>query len=151
MTKKMKIFIQCYVLIKGGEIVYIVIIGSGRIGSTTARELGDSGHDVVIIDNSIENLTNTGSSFNGQKIKGIEFDNDTLIEAGIEKADVFLALTPDDNKNIVACRIAKDIFGVKKVIARVGNINIENMYKALGIETVNPISLAVSAIENKIF
>ncbi|WP_027626075.1 potassium channel family protein [Clostridium lundense] len=131
--------------------MYIVIIGSGRIGSTTARKLGDNGHDVVIIDSSVENLENTGGSFNGQKIKGIEFDNDTLIEAGIEKADVFLALTPDDNKNIVACRIAKDIFSVKKVIARVSNANIENMYKALGIETVNPISLAVSTIENKIF
>lgn len=131
--------------------MYIVIVGSGRVGSAVAEKLGNSGHDVVIIDNNTENLANIVSSFNGQKIKGIEFDNDTLIEAGIEKADVFLALTPDDNKNIVACRIAKDIFSVKKVIARVSNLNIEDMYKALGIEIVNPINLAVSAIENKIF
>lgn len=131
--------------------MHAIIVGCGRLGSTIARYLGEDGHDVVIIDNDRERLNNVESSFNGIKIKGIEFDTDTLMEAGIDKADIFLALTPDDNKNIMACKIAKDIFGVKKVIGRVSNLNMESAYVDLGIDVINPIKLAVNSLNKKMF
>lgn len=130
--------------------MYIVIIGCGRLGSTVARELSSEGHDIAIIDNDIDNLDRLGSGFNGQRIRGVEFDNDVFLDAGIDKADVFLALTSDDNTNIMASQIAHDIFGVKRVIARVCEPAKEFIYKRLGIETVKPIQLADEIIRNGI-
>lgn len=130
--------------------MYIVIIGCGRLGSTIARELG-SEHDVVVIDKDESNLSLLGIDFNGQIIQGVEFDNDILIEAGIDKSDVVLAVSPDDNTNIMALQTAKQIFGVKNVIARVSNLNMAPLYKSLGIDTVCPIRLTADVIKTKIF
>lgn len=132
------------------RIVYIVIIGCGRLGSTVAKKLSDEGHDITIIDNNIDNLDRLGSGFNGQRIRGVEFDNDVLLDGGIEKADVFLALTSDDNKNIMASQIASNIFEVKRVIARVCEPSKGSIYESLGIETVKPIQLADEVIRNSI-
>lgn len=130
--------------------MYVVIIGCGRLGSTVAKKLSDEGHDITIIDNNIDNLDRLGSGFNGQRIRGVEFDNDVLLDGGIEKADVFLALTSDDNKNIMASQIASNIFEVKRVIARVCEPSKGAIYESLGIETVKPIQLADEVIRNRI-
>lgn len=130
--------------------MYIIVIGSGRLGSTVARELSGE-HDVVVIDRHNENLERLGISFNGRVIQGTEFDVDVLKEAGIEKADVVLSLTPDDNTNIMALQTAKEIFGVKEVIGRVSNQNMMHIYKALGIEIISPIRLAVDVIKTRVF
>lgn len=130
--------------------MYIVIIGCGRLGSTVAKKLSDEGHDITIIDNNIDNLDRLGSGFNGQKIRGVEFDNDVLLDGGIDRADVFLALTSDDNTNIMASQIASNIFGVKRVIARVCEPSKEPIYESLGIEKVDPIQLADEVIRNSI-
>src|SRR5665647_2243096 len=82
--------------------MHIIIIGCGKLGSTLAKELSIAGHDISIIDHDNERLNVLGSGFNGLKIKGIEYDNDHLIEAGIKNADFVLAVTPDDNLNITA-------------------------------------------------
>lgn len=130
--------------------MYIVIIGCGRLGSNLAMELSSEGHDVVIIDNVEENLERLGSGFNGIRIKGVEFDNSILLEAGISNADVFLAMTPDDNINIMASQIARNIHGVRKVIARVSDPSREFIYNTLGIETINTVKLGAELIKNKI-
>jgi trk system potassium uptake protein TrkA len=130
--------------------MYIVIIGCGRLGSSLATELSSQGHDVAIIDNNSEDLDRLGSGFNGQRIRGVEYDNDILIEGGIDRADVFLAVTNDDNTNIMASQIAKNIFNVPRVIARVCEPDREFIYKTLGIETVNPTQLASDVIKNRI-
>lgn len=130
--------------------MYIIIVGCGRLGSTLARELSSEGHDISIIDSDNENLDRLGSGFNGQRIRGVEFDNDVLLDAGIDEADVFLAVTSDDNTNIMAAQIAKDIFEVKRVVARVCEPSKEFIYKRLGIETVKPIQLADEVIRNSI-
>jgi trk system potassium uptake protein TrkA len=132
------------------RIMYIVIIGCGRLGSTVAKKLSDEGHDIAIIDNDIDNLDRLGSGFNGHRIRGVEFDNDVLLDGGIDRADVFLALTSDDNTNIMASQIASDIFGVKRVIARVCEPAKEFIYKSLGIEIVEPIELTDEIIRNSI-
>ncbi len=118
--------------------MYIVIIGCGRIGSLLAMDLSNEGHDVVIIDNDRLKLDSLGSGFNGIRAKGVEFDNDVLSSAGLANADVFLAMTPDDNKNLVAAQVARQVFGVNRVIARVADPTKQFLYDQLGIETVCP-------------
>jgi trk system potassium uptake protein TrkA len=130
--------------------MYIVIIGCGRLGSGLAMELSNDGHDVVIVDKYGENLERLGSGFNGIRIKGVEIDNDTLMEAGIDKADIFLAMTPADNINIMASQIAKDIFKVPRVIARIYDPSREFVYRKLGLQTISPTELGINIIKNKI-
>jgi len=130
--------------------MYIVIIGCGRLGSNLAIEYSKEGHDVAIIDNIEENLDRLGSGFNGRRIKGVEIDNYTLIEAGINNADIFLALTPDDNINIMASQIAKNIHGVTTVIARNSDPSREFIYNRLGIECISAVKLVTNEIKNKI-
>lgn len=77
--------------------------------------------------------------FNGQRIKGIEFDSDNLTEAGIQKADALLAVTSDDNINITVSLVAKTIYHVPKIIARVNDPNRQYVYKILHIPTINPV------------
>lgn len=130
--------------------MYIVIIGCGRLGSGLAMELSNDGHDVVIIDKYAENLERLRSGFNGIRIKGVEIDNDVLMEAGIDKADVFLAMTPADNINIMASQIAKDIFKVPIVIARIFDPSREFIYRKLGLQTISPTEVSINIIKNKI-
>ncbi|MEG1741994.1 MAG: NAD-binding protein, partial [Acetivibrio sp.] len=80
--------------------MYIIIAGCGRLGSNLAKKLADAGHDVCVFDREGDKLSNLGSGFNGKRMKGIEYDNDNLLEGGIETADVLLAVTPDDNINL---------------------------------------------------
>ncbi len=130
--------------------MYVVIIGCGRLGSTLAKELSDEGHDIVIIDRNKERLDVLGSGFNGRKIRGIEFDNDILLDAGIENANVFLAMTPSDNINITCALIAQKIYHVPRIIARVCFPNREKIYEKLGIETISPTWLGAQIIKKRI-
>lgn len=130
--------------------MYVVIIGCGRLGSSLAMELSNEGHDIAIIDRDKERLNVLGSGFNGHKIKGIEYDNGHLIEAGIEKADVFLAITPDDNINITGALIAKNIYKVPRIIARVCYPNRKYIYEKLDIETIVPTQLGAQILKNRI-
>lgn len=126
--------------------MYIIIAGCGRIGGNLAKELSDNGHDLVIIDRDKDRLDELGTGLNAIRILGIEYDVDVLKEAGIERADVFLALTKNDSINITACQIAKNIFNVEKVIAKVSDINKEHIYKTLNIDYVNPIRLGIEEL-----
>lgn len=130
--------------------MYIIIIGCGRLGSTLARELSDNGHDVCILDRDIEKLSVLGSGFNGHKITGIEFDNDKLVEAGIHKADVLLAVTNDDNINITVSLIAKEMHKVPKIIARVNNPEKSYIYEKMEIETINPVLSGIDVLKSKL-
>lgn len=130
--------------------MYIIIIGCGKLGSTLAKELSISGHDISIIDHDSEKLNVLGSGFNGLKIKGIEFDNDNLMEAGITNADSVLAVTSDDNINITVSLIAKKIYNVPRMIARIGDPNRKYIYEMLGIETINPTQLGVEILKSRI-
>lgn len=130
--------------------MYIVIVGCGRIGSGLALELSNDGHDVSVIDSRENSLKRLGLGFNGQRINGVEIDKDILISAGIEMADVFLALTKDDNMNLMASQIAKDIFNVPAVFSRVYEPSKEFIYKKLGIETISATELFINVTKNKI-
>jgi len=128
--------------------VYILIIGCGRLGSTISQDLANSGHDICIIDRDAEKLRNLGTGFNGQRIQGIEFDNDNLLSGGIHQADVLLALTPDDNINITVCLVAAKIHHVARIIARVNDPSRKYIYDTLGIEIINPTQLSADILES---
>ena len=91
-----------------------------------------------------------GSGFNGIRLSGIEYDEDLLLESGIEQADLLLAVTPDENLNITVSLVAKKIYQVEKIIARVVNPNRTFIYDQLGIETINPIQVSVDLLKSKL-
>jgi trk system potassium uptake protein TrkA len=116
--------------------VHFVIMGCGRVGSTLARTLGRSGHDVAIIDADASAFRRLGTSFDGQTVTGIGFDRDTLIAAGIRDAYAFAAVSSGDNSNILAARVARETFGVEHVAARIYDPQRAMVYQRLGIPTV---------------
>lgn len=130
--------------------MYFVIIGCGRMGSMMAKNLSNEGHDISIIDRDKNKLEDLGSGFNGYRIRGVEFDEDVLMRAGIEKADIFIALSPDDNINLTCCQIAKDIFKVPRIIARVNDPEKENLFNKFNIENICPAKVAVGIINDKV-
>ena len=111
-------------------------MGCGRVGSTLAVDLEKSGHTVAVIDQNREAFRRLGANFNGRTVAGVGFDRDTLLEAGIEKADAFAAVSNGDNSNILAARVARETFGVKNVVARVYDPGRAEIYQRLGIPTV---------------
>jgi len=130
--------------------MHIVIIGCGKLGSNLAKGLSDEGNDICIIDRNGDKLNSLGSGFNGKRIKGIEFDSDKLIEAGVNEADVLLAVTSDDNINITVSLIAEKIFHVPNIIARVNDPQKNDIYNQLGINTINPIQYEIEMLKKKI-
>jgi len=116
--------------------VHVVIMGCGRVGSTLAVDLEKSGHTVAVIDQNREAFRRLGANFNGRTVAGVGFDRDTLLEAGIEKADAFAAVSNGDNSNILAARVARETFGVKNVVARIYDPGRAEIYQRLGIPTV---------------
>lgn len=128
----------------------IIIIGCGKLGSILANELSDAGHNISIIDRDLERLNMLGSGFNGLKIKGIEYDDAILQEAGILTSDAILVVTSDENINITVSLVAKKIYKVPRIIARIVNPNRKYIYEKLDIETINPTQLGVDILRHKI-
>jgi trk system potassium uptake protein TrkA len=128
----------------------IIIIGCGRFGSALANEFSDAGYNISVVDRDGERLNILGSGFNGLKIKGIEYDDEVLREAGISTADALLAVTPDENINITVSLIAKKIYKVPRIIARIVNANRKYIYEKLDIETINLIQLGVDILKAKL-
>src|SRR5229473_6217659 len=117
-------------------IMHIVIMGCGRVGSTLAHILEDQGHSVAVIDQDVEAFRKLRPGFRGSKITGIGFDRDVLIQAGIEEADAFAAVSSGDNSNVIAARVARESFNVDRVVARIYDPRRAEVYQRLGIPTV---------------
>lgn len=130
--------------------MYIIIVGCGRVGSELANLLQSEGHNVVIIDNDPQSFKRLGSTFNGTTLVGNGFDVELLKEAGIEKADAFCVVTDGDNTNIMAAQIAKKIFNVPKVIARVYDPQRAHIYKHLGLDIISGTVLFAAMVRDKI-
>jgi trk system potassium uptake protein TrkA len=130
--------------------MYIIIIGCGRFGSKLAKDLSDDGNDICVIDRNGDKLNSLGSGFNGQKIKGIEFDSDILMEAGVNHTDALIAVTQDDSINITVSMIAGKIFHVPKIFARINDPEKTYLYNKLGINTINPIQYEIEIIKSRL-
>jgi trk system potassium uptake protein len=116
--------------------VHVVIMGCGRVGSTIAHSLEAAGHSVAVVDQSAESFRRLGPEFGGRTVTGVGFDRDTLIEAGIEEADAFAAVSSGDNSNIISARVARETFGIDNVVARIYDPRRAEVYTRLGIPTV---------------
>ena len=121
-------------------------MGCGRVGSSLATELEAAGHSVAIIDQSREAFRRLGPNFKGRTVSGVGFDRDTLLEAGIETADAFAAVSNGDNSNILAARVARETYGVDNVVARIYDPGRAEIYQRLGIPTVATVIWATDQI-----
>ena len=111
-------------------------MGCGRVGTLIAQRLEEAGHTVAIIDQNREAFRRLGPNFQGITLTGVGFDRDILIQAGIERADAFAAVSNGDNSNILAARVARENFGVANVVARIYDPGRAEIYQRLGIPTV---------------
>jgi trk system potassium uptake protein len=111
-------------------------MGCGRVGATLGHSLEDRGHSVAVIDQLEDSFRRLGTSFEGRRVRGLGFDRDTLLEAGIEEAYAFAAVSSGDNSNILAARVARETFGVRNVVARIYDPRRAEVYQRLGIPTV---------------
>jgi trk system potassium uptake protein len=116
--------------------VHIVIMGCGRVGSSLARSLEKRGHTVAVIDMNSEAFRRLGPAFAGKTVRGVGFDREVLLEAGIEDADGFAAVSSGDNSNILSARVVRETFGVDNVVARIYDPGRAEVYERLGIPTV---------------
>jgi trk system potassium uptake protein TrkA len=116
--------------------VHVVIMGCGRVGSTLAMNLESHHHTVAIIDQNADAFRRLGPTFGGQTVTGVGFDRDVLIQAGVERADAFAAVSSGDNSNIISARLARETFGVSRVVARIYDAKRAEVYERLGIPTV---------------
>ncbi|MEV0060409.1 TrkA family potassium uptake protein [Nocardia sp. NPDC050718] len=116
--------------------MYVVIMGCGRVGSSLARALVRVGHEVTVIDRDPSAFRRLGEGFTGQEVIGVGFDRDVLTRAGIERADAFAAVSSGDNSNIISARVAREMFGVERVVARIYDAKRAEVYERLGIPTI---------------
>lgn len=115
----------------------VIIMGCGRVGEQLAYILSDEGHAVTVVDYDPHALARLTDRFKGERVKGVGFDREVLIKAGIEEADAFAATSSSDNANIVAARIAREIFLVPRVIARLYDPRRAEIYQRLGLRTIS--------------
>lgn len=111
-------------------------MGCGRVGSSLATELEAAGHTVSVIDQAREAFRRLGPNFKGRTVTGVGFDREVLLEAGIQDADAFAAVSNGDNSNILAARVARETYGVHNVVARIYDPGRAEIYQRLGIPTV---------------
>lgn len=116
--------------------MYAIIAGCGRVGSQVARQLGERGDDVVVVDKDPASFRRLGDDFSGRALTGIVFDRATLEQAGIRKAQAFVAVTSGDNSNVVCARTAKEHFGVDRVVARIYDPRRAEIFERMGIGVV---------------
>ncbi|TAN63247.1 TrkA family potassium uptake protein [bacterium] len=130
--------------------MYVIIVGCGRVGSELAKLLSTEGHNVVVIDRHPKSFERLGRTFNGVTLEGNGFDVEILKQAGIAQADAFCSVTNGDNSNIVAAQVAKKIFKVPKVIARVYDPARADIYRSLGLDVISGTILFAAMLRDKI-
>ena len=130
--------------------MYIIIVGCGRVGQQLSQLLQKEGHNVVIIDRKQEAFERLGKMFNGLTITGDGSDLGVLKEAGIEKADAFVSVTDSDKSNIMIAQIGQKIFKVPRVITRVYEPDLAEVYRGLGLKIISGTMLIAARIRDRI-
>lgn len=131
--------------------MHVIVAGCGRVGSQLAQSLSLEAHDVVVIDNDARSFRRLGGTFNGITLEGIAFDEEVLGQAEIERADAFAAVTNFDNTNFMAAEVAKRVYGVPRVMARLYNPDKELTFFKMGIDYVSGTPLIAESIREKLF
>ncbi|MGY1744931.1 potassium channel family protein [Blastococcus sp. SYSU D00695] len=126
--------------------MHVVVMGCGRVGSAIARRLEDVGHSVAVIDQDPEAFRRLGPDFAGRQVTGLGFDRQTLLDAGIDSAGAFAAVSSGDNSNIIAARVARETFGVQHVVARIYDSKRAEVYERMGIPSVATVPWTVNRL-----
>lgn len=124
----------------------VIIGGCGRVGALLATKFSAEGHEVVVIDKDARSFRRLGRAFSGTTLKGMVFDRDVLEKAGADRTDAFVAVTSGDNSNVVAATIAREIYRIPKVVARIFDPRRAEIYRRLGIQTASSVSWAANEI-----
>ena len=128
----------------------IVIMGCGRVGAQLAKLLDAEGHAVTVLDTDSYSFRRLPPEFSGTALIGSGANEETLKKAGIEEADIFVALTQGDNRNVMAAQIAKHIFNVPRVVCRIYDPLRQELYNTLGLETFSPTTIFAQMLKEKL-
>jgi trk system potassium uptake protein TrkA len=126
--------------------VKVIIGGCGRVGAMLATKLSAEGHNVVVIDKDPISFARLGKSFSGLTLRGMVFDKGVLDKAGADRTDAYIAVTSGDNSNVVSATIAREIYRIPKVVARIFDPRRAEIYRRLGIQTVSSVAWATNEI-----
>lgn len=127
---------------------FFCIVGCGSLGAHLAKTLSEKNEEILIIDRDKNSFKKLGQNFGGKTIEGDATDLEFIAELDIKKASAFVAVTSNDNINLMACQIAKELYGLK-AIARLYNAERESICRDFGIETICPEELTASVLEKK--
>jgi trk system potassium uptake protein TrkA len=127
--------------------VKIVIVGCGRVGASLSEAYDRAGHEVIVVDSSTAAFDRLPSGFGGHAIRGDGTDEDVLRRAGAEGADVFLALTEGDNRNVMSAQLANEALGAQRVVAKINDPVRAKAYAELGIATLCRTGLMMDAVD----
>ncbi|MCU1353903.1 MAG: TrkA-like [Acidimicrobiales bacterium] len=130
--------------------MHIVVVGCGRVGAGLARSMEELHHTVAVVDRRPKAFDRLPDGFSGRTIVGVGFDRDRLIEAGIEEAGALAAVTNGDNSNILVARVARETFGIDRVVARIYDPRRAAIYERLGIPTIATVQWATERVLHRI-
>lgn len=131
--------------------MYIIVVGAGKVGYYLSQDLLEEGHEVLLIEKNPEKVERLSEALGSVIVLGDAAETTTLAEAGASRASVIIAVTGEDEDNLVVCQLAKHYFGVGRAVARVSNPRNEKIFRLLGIDTiVNQTAYIMSLIEQSI-
>lgn len=130
--------------------MHVVVVGCGRVGAGLARNLEESGHTVAVVDRRPRAFERLPQEFAGRTVTGVGFDRDRLTEAGIQEAGALAAVTNGDNSNILVARVARETFGVERVVARIYDPRRAKIFERLGIPTIATVEWATERVLQRI-
>ncbi len=130
--------------------MHVVVVGCGRVGSGLAQAVEDAGHTVAIVDRRSKAFSRLPPGFGGRTIVGVGFDRDRLRAAGIEEAGAVAAVTNGDNSNILIARVAKETYGVERVVARIYDPRRAAIYERVGIPTIATVQWTTERVLRRI-
>jgi trk system potassium uptake protein TrkA len=130
--------------------MFVIIMGCGRLGAELATMLENDGHEIAILDIDKFAFDHLPPNFQGRKVLGDGTDQDTLRKTGAERADAFVAATRGDNRNALASQIAQHVFNIRAVGSVIFDPLREEIYKQLGLRTINPTKIEAQLLRESI-
>ena len=131
-------------------VVHFVIMGCGRVGARLASTLDAAGHSVAVIDQDSKAFSRLSPDFSGRRVTGVGMDRDCLRQANIKDAYAFAAVSSGDNSNIIAARVAREVFHVEHVVARIYDPTRAYLYERLGIPTVASVQRTAESVMRRL-
>ncbi|MBV9953541.1 MAG: TrkA family potassium uptake protein [Acidimicrobiia bacterium] len=130
--------------------MHVIVVGCGRVGAGLARACEEMDHSVAVIDRREKAFNRLGDDFGGRKVVGVGFDRDRLMDAGIEQAGALAAVTNGDNSNILVARVARETYGIERVVARIYDPRRAAIYERVGIPTIATVQWATERVLHRI-